>query len=558
MAKPDLRSGLASMARAMEDAAALYRNGRRDEAEKICTRILKAHPSHFDAMHLLGLLKLDDGKAVAALRLLEAAAKATPNSPQLLCNLGRALSALNRDGEALAVVDKALAFAPESFDALNSRGNVLLKLNRAEEALAVFEQALKREPRLFAARANLGNALAQLGRFEEALAHFDSVLASHPNHAETHLNRANVLASLGRASDALAAYARALEVRPDYLRAQLGRGVALQALNRHEEALAAFAIVLKADRSSADAQHNAALSQLTLGDYRRGFENYEARWLRTGMAKRRSFGKPLWIGEYALARRTILIPVEQGLGDTIQFVRYAPLLARDGAKVVLESQPALTGLLSRVDGVSAVVAYGEPLPACDVHCPAGSLPRAFRTEVDGIPAGIPYLAASPERLAKWRERIDRLPSPRIVFAWAGSAAHPNDRNRSIALTRLAPLFAGQGSFISLQRDLRAGEAEMLARLPNVTDVAADLADFDDTAAVVSLADLVISVDTSVAHLAGAMGRPVWILVPFQPDWRWLLDREDSPWYPTARLFRQPSPGDWESVIVKVRDEFAKL
>jgi tetratricopeptide (TPR) repeat protein len=558
MTKPDLRAGLASTAKAMEDAAALYRSGRRDEAETICTRILKAHPSHFDAMHLLGLLKLDDGKPAAALRLLEAAVKATPNAPQLLSNLGRALSALNRDDEALAVIDRSLTLAPESFESLNIRGNVLLKINRADEALAVFERALRIEPRLLAARANLGSALAQLGRFEEALAHFDAVLAAHPNHAETHLNRANVLASLGRASDALTAYARALDVRPDYLRAQLGRGVALQALNRHEEALAAFAIVLKADKDNADARHNSAMSQLTLGDYRRGFENYEARWQRTGVQKRRSFGKPLWLGEYPLARRTILISVEQGLGDTIQFVRYAPLLARTGAKVVLETQPPLAALLARVEGVSSVVAYGDPLPPYDVHCPAGSLPHAFGTEVSTIPAAVPYLAASAERVEKWRERIERLPKPRIAFVWAGSAAHPNDRNRSIALTRLAPLFAGPGSFISLQRDLRPGETEALARCSNVTDVAADLDDFDDTAAVVSLVELVIAVDTSVAHLAGAMGRPAWLLIPFQPDWRWLLDREDSPWYPSARLFRQPAPGDWESVVARVSNELARF
>lgn len=297
---------------------------------------------------------------------------------------------------------------------------------------------------------------------------------------------------------------------------------------------------------------------MTLGDYRRGFQKYEARWLRTGMPRRRSFGKALWLGEYPLARKTVLVHAEQGLGDTIQFARYAPQLARSGAKVVLEVQPELTALLSRLEGVASVVGRGAALPPYDVHCPAGSLPLALRTEMSSIPANVPYLAASEGRIAKWREKLGHLPSPRIAVAWSGRVDHANDRNRSIPFERFAPLLAaGPGSFVSIQRELRDGDAAALARLPNVTHVGDALADFDDTAAVMALADLVISVDTAVVHLAGAMGRPVWVLLPFQPDWRWLLDREDSPWYPTARLFRQPKPGDWASVIAKVGDELSR-
>ena len=275
------------------------------------------------------------------------------------------------------------------------------------------------------------------------------------------------------------------------------------------------------------------------------------------MPRRRSLGKPLWLGEYPLARKTILVHAEQGLGDTIQFARYVPQLARTGAKVVLEVPKELVALLSRLEGVASVVARGDALPAYDVHCPAGSLPLALRTDVATIPANVPYLAADEARMAKWRERIGVLPSPRIAVAWSGSADHANDRNRSITLERLAPIFAGTGSIISIQRELRSGDADALARLGNVTHVGDALADFDDTAAVMALADLVISVDTSVVHLAGAMGRPVWVLLPFQPDWRWLLGREDSPWYPTVRLFRQPRPGDWDSVIARVRDELSR-
>jgi len=558
MAPPDLRTPEA-ITRALDEAAGHYRQGRLEDADRICTRVLKAAPDWFDALHLAGLLKLETGKAAAAQVLFAKALKLNPGSPQVLANLGRALSALNRDDDAMASIDKALALAPDSFDAFNIRGNVLLKLNRAAEAVAAFERVLALEPRFFGARANLGNALAQLGRFEEALAHYDAVLAAHPSQPETLVNRGSALAGLGRLDEAIAAFDRALALRADYAKARIGRGAALAALNRHQEALKEFATAAAADKTNADVQHNEALSLLTLGDCRRGFQKYEARWLRAGMPRRRSFGRPLWLGEYPLARKTILVHGEQGLGDTIQFARYVPQLARSGAKVVLETQPELVALLSRLDGVGRVVGRGEALPPYDVHCPAGSLPLALKTDVATIPANVPYLAANEERVATWRERIERLPSPRIAIAWSGSAHHANDRNRSITLERFAPLLAaGQGSFVSIQPELREGDADALARLPYVTHVGDALADFDDTAAVAALVDLVISVDTSVVHLAGAMGRPVWVLLPFQPDWRWLLDRDDSPWYPTVRLFRQPKPGDWESVIARVKEELAKL
>jgi hypothetical protein len=435
-----------------------------------------------------------------------------------------------------------------------------MKLNRATDALGMFERAARIEPRFIGSRMNLGNALAQLGRFEEALAEFEAVLASAPAQPDAHYGIGTALIGLGRHAEAIAAYDRALTLRPKHLKALISRGVARMALNHYQEALADFGAVLASDKNNADVQHNEALALLTLGDYRRGFEKYEHRWQRTGMAgRRRSLGKPLWLGEYPLQRKTILLHAEQGLGDTIQFVRYAPLLARAGAKVVLEVQLELAALLARTEGVAAVVTRGDALPPFDVHCPVGSLPRALRTEPSSIPANVPYLAASEERIAKWRERIARWPSPRIGIVWSGSASHPNDRNRSIALTKLAPVFRSEhGSFVSIQRDLRDGEREALASVPGLAHLGDDLEDFEDTAALVSLLDLVISVDTSVAHLAGALARPTWILTPFAPDWRWMLGREDSPWYPSVRLFRQSAPGDWDSVITRVRDELARV
>jgi hypothetical protein len=297
---------------------------------------------------------------------------------------------------------------------------------------------------------------------------------------------------------------------------------------------------------------------LTLGDLREGFKAYEARWKRTGMADtRRSYNKPLWLGEFPLGNKTILLTAEQGLGDSIQFVRYAPVLARNGAKVVLEVQPELKALLGGVEGVAACVARGEPLPPYDLHTPLGSLPLALKTDATNIPADIPYLQADAARVEKWKPKLSALPGKRVALAWAGQANHANDKNRSVDLKMLEPLLSLEGiSFVSIQRELRGDDSALLASHANVTPVGGDLNDMADTAAVLALCDLVISVDTSVVHLAGAMARPAWVMLPFAPDWRWTLYNEHSPWYPQIRLFRQPALGDWPSALAHLRAALA--
>ena len=327
--------------------------------------------------------------------------------------------------------------------------------------------------------------------------------------------------------------------------------MALAQLRRFEEAIASYGEVLARRKDNADAHFNRALALLTIGDYRHGFEDYEWRWCRTGVATPKNRGRRLWLGEFPLAGKTILLHAEQGLGDTIQFARYAPLIAAQGAKVVLEVQPELKSVLSRLDGVTAVVARGEAPPPFDVHCPLGSLPLARKTELPVVPAQIPYLSAERTHLQKWSARIEKLPRPRIALAWAGNPAHDNDRNRSIALSTLAPLLAKPASFISIQRDVRNADAAQLAATTQLTHLGGALADFNDTAAVLALCDLLITVDTAPAHLAGAMGRPVWVLVPFAPDWRWMLDGKITPWYPSARVFRQSDLADWNAVIARV-------
>jgi len=549
-----------NLGQALQEAVTLQHQGRLREAEKIYTRVLKVVPDQFDALNLLGTVKAQRGQAGEAYRLIAAALKINPRAADAWVNLGIVLHALKRDQEALESFDKALGLKPGDADALYERGNTLLALGRAQNALAAFDGVLALLPRHAQARLNRGLALAGLGRHEEAIADFEAASARPPISPAAHYNRGISLFNLGRYAEAVAAYDQALSLAPDHIKALNNRGFALQALNRHEEALASYSRALELRKDFADAHFNEAIALLSIGEFRRGFEKYEWRWRRTGMpAKGGSYGRPLWLGEYPLQRRTILLHAEQGLGDTIQFARYIALLARAGARVVLEVQPELKVLLGGIEGVAAVVARGEPLPAFDVHCPLGTLPLAFKTEPGTIPSGSPYLAADEAHIDKWRPRLEGLGRPRVAVAWSGNPQHMNDRNRSIPLSRLAPLWsAGTARFFAVQRELRSGDAELLARETRVMQIGTELDDFADTAAVFALVDLVITVDTSAAHLAGAMARPVWILLPFSPDWRWTLAGESSRWYGTARLFRQPSLGDWDSVIERLRSELVRL
>jgi tetratricopeptide (TPR) repeat protein len=546
------------IARQLNEAVALHRQGRLDEAEKIYNRVLKAQRDNFDALHLLGMLQHHRGKADEARRLIGAALKINPRSPEALSSHAMALHALKRDAEALADLDKALAIAPNNLEALNNRGTLLLDLKRPAEALAMFDKILAREPRVALARANRGNALAELGRPTEALAEYDAALAMQPGDATVLYNRGNALRALNREADAIAAYDAAIAAAPNYVSAWYNRALALQALNRHGEALMSFDKVVALDPNHADAHFSAASAHLTLGNYRAGFAQYEWRWKRGGMSARPRFRQPLWLGQSPPANRTILLHAEQGLGDTIQFARYAPLIARMDAKVLLEVQPELKELLSGLDGVAAVIGQGESLPAFDLHCPLASLPLACKTELATVPAEIPYLRADEARLAKWRPRLEAIAGPRVALAWSGRATHVNDRNRSIAFAEFAPLLATPGvQFVSVQRELRPADAAELAQQDRILNLGESLADFSDTAAVLALVDLVVTVDTAVAHLAAAMGRPTIVLLPFQPDWRWTLG-PTSPWYPAAQLFRQVSPGDWGGVIARVTEKLASL
>lgn len=543
---------------ALRQALALHRQGQLREAEKLYTRVLKASPGNFDALHLLALVKADAKQMGEARRLLSAALKINPNVADAWANFSNVLHALKCDEEALDALDKALALRPGDPGLMQQRGNALLSVGRADDALTCFDAALTAVPANPDSLNGRGLALAALGRPNDALAAFDAALANAPLRPDILYNRANALLALDRLADAVDAFDRVLARAPNHAKAWINRGRALQSANRPAEAVSCFHTAISLDRNDADGHFNLALALLSIGEYDPGFREYEWRWRRSGMPPRK-IGKPLWLGEFPPNGRTILLQAEQGLGDTIQFARYVPLLARMGAKPVLEVQAELQALLSTVAGVASCHARGEALPAFDLTCPMGSLPLALKTSPTTIPADIPYLAPDEARLAQWRERLSSLPGKRVAIAWAGHARHVNDRNRSVDLDRLALLLDVPGiSFISIQRDLRGGEAEKLARTPNLMHVGGELNDMAHTAAVLALSDLMLAVDTSVVHLAGALGRPTWIMLPFAADWRWGVSGETTAWYPQARLFRQTALGDWPAVIARVRDALAQF
>jgi tetratricopeptide (TPR) repeat protein len=556
MPKPASQQFLSTLGRTIEEGVLLQRQGRLAEAEKIYTRVLKTLPDQFETLQLLAEIKMQRAKPGEALRLMTAAVAARPDSVDARVQLGHMLRALKLDTDALASYERGLAIDPDNVEALGNRGDILLALQRPAEAIVCFEKVLAVSPEHPAAWANRGVALAELGRYEEALTDFEAALAAAPNPL-TFFHYGTTLAALGRHSESAAAFDRAVAVVPGHVGAWSSRGVSLRALNHHSEAIASFDKALAIDPDYADAHFNKALALLAIGDYPRGLVEYEWRWKRSGAERlRQNFGRPLWRGDYPLLDRTILLHAEQGLGDTIQFVRYVAPLARSGVTVILEVHQELKPLLSRLDGCQATIALGEARPAFDVHCPLGTLPMAFKTEFATVPAEIPYLFADADRVDRWRQRLEALGGPRVALVWAGSVAHANDRNRSIPLAKLQPLWAGDGAqFVGLQRDLRDSDAEILATSP-VLQLGGELADFDDTAAVLSLCDLVIAVDTSVAHLAAAMGRPTWVLLPFSSDWRWTAAANSNPWYPAVRHFRQPLPGDWNSVVTQVVSELA--
>jgi tetratricopeptide (TPR) repeat protein len=534
--------------------------GRLDAAVAGYAQALTIDPAYFDAHYNCGNALQALGRHEEALARYDSAIALDASVAQAWNNRAAVLQQLGLLDEALASLDVVLRLQPGHAEAHNNRGNVLVRQRRSEAALESFERALACRPGYADALVNRARPLKELGCFDAALASLDAALTLQPEHAEACNNRGNVLARQGRHEAALESFALALACRPDYADALVNRAKLLKDLGQFDASQADLERAIELEPELAAAHWNLGLLSLLRGRLAQGWQGHEWRWkvdqLTLGRASgARRFEQPLWLGEQDPAGKTILLWPEQGLGDTIQMARYARLLAARGATVILEVQPPLARLLTGL--AHHVLGQGEALPAFDLHCPMMSLPLAFGTELDSIPGALPYLDADPARTAQWKARLGPAGKPRVGVAWSGNPVHGNDHHRSISFDKFAEVLTPACEFVSLQKEHRAADATLLAASP-VRDLSGHLADFTDTAALCAAMDVVVAVDTSIAHLAGALGKPLWLLLPYAPDWRWLLERSDSPWYPGARLYRQQFGEDWSAVLARVRADLDAL
>ncbi|MGJ5204215.1 tetratricopeptide repeat protein [Bradyrhizobium sp. HKCCYLR20261] len=542
-------------------AQALRLAGRLDEAIKAYDRALQLQPEAVDSWDALGeLLQARERHAEAALacdRLLQLA----PDRIATWLRLGDVLEAQGRRDEAALAFEQALKLQPDHVDAANRAGAIHFDAGRYPEALANFDQSLQRQPDQAGVLCLKGISLRRLRRYEEAQVFGQRAQALSPHDPDFANSYGCILQNLGRHDEAIAMFDRAIAIRPQTADFYNHRATSLAELHRFEEAFASFdrAIALRPD--FADAHWNAALFRLLTGDFARGWAGREwGRKCRAVGFVERNFDAPMWLADAPLAGKTILLHSDEGFGDSIQFARYATLVAAEGARVVLEVDAALQPLLAGLEGVAQCLARGKDAPpAVDYHCPLSSLPLAFATRLDTIPAMPSYLPRPPDaRRATWEQRLGPRDRLRVGLVWSGNPAHLNDHNRSLPLAMLAPLRETGAQFVSLQKEPRAVDKIELAARDDIIDLTSDISDFVDTAALIDALDLVITVDTSVAHLAGAMGKPTWIMLPYTPDYRWLLDRDDSPWYPSVRLFRQDARRDYVDVVTRVRDALTWL
>jgi len=514
-----LGAALPESATLLQKAEAAYERCALDEARRLCAALLERRPGETRAMCLMASIAADAGQTEDGLRWAQRAAAADPDSASPHYVTGRLWQGAGRLPEAEASYRRAVQLQPGHARAQNNLGSVLHMQGKLEAALVAYRRALELDPSLPQANQNYASIVRDAGALARAAEDYRRHTQANPNDAQAFNDLGNTLRELGRHDEALAAYGRALTLNPGLAEAHFSR----------------------------------AFVQLLLGDYAQGWKEYEWRWrIPAFNAPARRFAQPIWDGG-ALSRGNILLHAEQGLGDTLQFVRYASLVAQRCAGVMLECQAELQGLMEPVAGVQCVVAQGETLPAFAGHAPLLSLPGIFGTTLDSVPWAGPYVHADASRVASWRDALlPDEPRLRVGLVWAGRPQQWDDRKRTISLAMLAPLAAATGvTFYSLQKGAAAAEAAAPPAGMKLVDPSARIADFSDTAALASLLDLVITIDTSVAHLAGAMGLPVWVLTAHAPDWRYHLGREDNPWYPTMRLFRQERDGDWTGAIGRV-------
>ncbi len=554
----------------VEKGLTAHRMGRLDAAQADYRAALQIHAACFDARHLLGVVLQQMGKIAEALIHLREAAREHPDSPSVWTNLGNALQADDELDEALRCYRHALDLDAQFVNAWLNTGVVLSRQRRHAEALPYLGQAHRLGPQRADILFNCGIALEGLARLDEAYLAYSRALELEPSHREAHLNRANVLIQQGRFAEGIAEYQKDLRERPDDVRVLTWLANLHSISGERAQATRCFERVLELDPANHQARFDFGMCQLSYGEFEQGLQFFESRWLLgdlpkdTWMRARRA-----WRGHEDLQGRVVVLTAEQGFGDTLQFCRYvAPVLAL-GAHAILQVPAPLVRLLQSLDPRVVVTAQAVDVAEDALHCPLMSLPFAFETRLESIPSEVPYLHAPAVDKARWAERLCEYSGLKVGLVWAGAPrpdqpnAHATDRRRSLALRELAPLSQVAGvHFFSLQKgepraELASLEVGVWAGAP-IIDWTAELSDFADTAALAAHLDLIISCDTSMVHLAGACAYPVWILSRFDGCWRWLRERDDSPWYPTARLFRQTEPALWQPVVERVARELQEL
>jgi len=586
---------MTTSAAALEAACQLVRAGNPAKAEALYRQVVQAEPAnaaaHFQLGNALSLqgkgsqavacyrqatrLRPDDPEAWAALGValaqesqlpdavaaLRQALRLKPDLVQAHHNLGVALAQGGELEQAAATLREAIRLKPDYAEAHYNLGNTLVSMNRRQEAIPVFRRAVELKPDYADALNNLGLALTETGQPAEAAIVLEQAARLKPDHAEALNNLGLALVDQGRFAEAIAAYGRAVQANPRYAEAHSNLGSAYKEQGRPEEALACYQYALWLQPGAASTHWNRSLAWLQQGDYERGWAEYEWRWKRKS-ARPRPFTQPRWDGS-PLESRTVLLYMEQGLGDMIQFIRYAPLVKQRGGKVVVECPDFLLPLFSSVVGVDRLVAEKAELPPFDCHAPLMSLPHLLGTTLDTVPAEVPYLSVPAGLVERWRGRLAQDQTFKVGIAWQGNPHHKWDRHRSIPLAAFAPLAAMPGvQLYSIQKGDGVDQLPSLTRRFPVTELSdsldADTGAFVETGAVMKNLDLVVTADTAVAHLAGALAVPVWVALSTIADWRWLLKRSDTPWYPTMRLFRQQTVGDWDTVFARMAEEVRKL
>lgn len=517
-------------------------------------------PRSFVAHSGRGALLQGRKQWTAALAAYDQAIALNPADAATHYNRGTILKEQKQFVAALGSYERAIAANPEFARAHASRAEVLQEIGRLAAALESYDRAIELDAHDANTCSNRAVLLHKMLRFEEALAGYDQAVASNPDSAEAWFNRGTLLSDLDDPEAALRSYDRAIATRPNYADAYVNRGVALEKLGQIAAARASYEQSIAISYDLPEAHFDLALAALTLGDYATGWTEYEWRWRAKGgpiFREKRDFEQPLWLGKEDLAGKTLLLYGEQGLGDSLLFCRYVESVAKLGPRILLEVPPPLVKLCMTLPAVEQVIPYGTPLPDFDFQCPLMSLPLVFKTTLETIPAQVGYLHSDARKVEDWRNRLGPKTKPRVGLTWSGNQAAGTNRKRHFLLSSLLPYLRPEVEYVCLQTDVVAADQETLAQTPGILQFKDSLRDFTDTAALCECMDMVISVDTSVAHLSGALGKKTWVLLAFVADWRWLTDREDSPWYPTLRLFRQRSLGDWHGVFERVATELSQ-